>query len=114
MNSILIIKEINGVKVASFDGITRFNSVVSQTVKEQLNQHLSSPGAKVVLNLEGIKFIDSSAFGALISILKTSKENKTTFMLSNPSGEVKELIYIMQLDTVFSVHDTLDECYATT
>lgn len=105
----MIINEIKGVKIASFDGISRFNSVVSQTVKEQLNQHLSTPGAKVILNLEGIKFIDSSAFGALISILKTSKEHNTTFMLCSPSGEVKELIYIMQLDTVFSVHDSLDE-----
>jgi len=110
MNSILTIREIDTIKIASFDGISRFNSVVSQTVKEQINQYLAINGSKVVLDLEGVKFIDSSAFGSLISVLRTSKEHDSTFMLCNPSAEVKELINIMQLDTVFSVFDTLDEC----
>ncbi len=113
MNSILVIKEKNGVKIASFDGINRFNSVVSQTVKEQLNQYLLEPGSKVIFDFEGVKFIDSSAFGALISILRTSKEHSSIFRLCNLSGELKDLIFVMQLDSVFSIYDSLDECLAS-
>ena len=110
MNSILNIKEIKEVKVASFDGINRFNAVVSQTVKEQINHYLSESGTKLIFDLEGIRFIDSSAFGALISNLKTAKQCNSTFKLCNLAPEVKDIIYVMQLDTVFTISDTLDEC----
>jgi len=113
MNTVLLKKEINGVLVFSFDDVNRFNSVVSQTVKEQLYQFLSQPNSKVVLDLEGVKVIDSSAFGALISVLKTSKDFESQFKLCKPSNEVKELIMIMQLDSVFDVHDTLEECISS-
>jgi anti-sigma B factor antagonist len=109
MNSILIVKEIKGVTVASFDGVNRFNAVVSQTVKEQINHYLSESGAKVVFDLEGIRFIDSSAFGALISNLRTAKQTNSTFILCNLASEVKEIIYVMQLDTVFTICETVDE-----
>jgi len=109
MNSILVVKEVKGVKVASFDGINRFNAIVSQTVKEQINHYLSESGTKLVFDLEGIRFIDSSAFGALISNLKTAKQSKSTFILCNLAPELKEIIYVMQLDTVFTIVDTLEE-----
>ena len=113
MNSILIIKEIKGVKVASFDGINRFNAVVSQTVKEQINHYLSESGTKLIFNLEGIRFIDSSAFGALISNLKMAKQSNSVFKLCNLAPELKDIIFVMQLDTVFSICDSIDECVAS-
>lgn len=113
MSAVLNVTEIKGVKIVSFDGINRFNAIVSQSVKEQINLLLSEPGAKVIFNLVGVRFIDSSAFGALISNLKTAKLNGTIFKLCNITQEIKEIIVVMQLDTVFSIYESLDACMET-
>lgn len=113
MNSIIKITEKSGVKVATFDGINRFNAIVSQSVKEQINQYLSQSGTKIVFDLDGIRFIDSSAFGALISNLRTAKQNNSHFKLCNLSPELKEIITVMQLDTVFSIYDSIDTAIAS-
>lgn len=103
-------KTINSISVARFNGVQKFNVTIVPQVKEQLNGLLSNTGMNVILDLEGIRFLDSSAFGALISILKTAKMSKSTFKLCNPTSEVKEMIAIMQLNTVFEVYDSLDMC----
>lgn len=106
----LQIKQINDIHVASFSNLNRFNSVISQSVKDELSRIVSEKSARLVLDLAGIKFIDSSAFGALISILNTANENQSTFKICNPSPEVHELIMVMQLDTVFEISQNIDEC----
>jgi len=109
MDLLLNITNKNGVTIASFDGINRFNAVVSQTVKEQINALLSVAHSKVIFDLTGIRFIDSSAFGALISNLKTAKLHNTSFSLCNLSPEIKEIITVMQLDTIFTIGETIEE-----
>lgn len=103
-------KLIDSVTVAHFSGVQKFNAAIAPQVKEQLSGLLSNNGANVVLNLEGIRFLDSSAFGALISLLKVAKAAKSTLKLSNPTSEVKEMFIIMQLNTVFELYDSLDMC----
>jgi len=109
----LDVKNIDGIFVAKFIDANRFNSVISQSVKDELNEILSAQNVKLLLDLEGIKFVDSSAFGALISILKTSKETNSTFKICNATPDVMELISVMQLDTVFEIHTTFEECIAS-
>lgn len=106
----LDVKNVEGIFVARFVDVNRFNSVISQSVKDELNEILSAGSVKLLLDLEGIKFVDSSAFGALISILKTSKETNSDFKICNATPDVMELISVMQLDTVFEIYATYDEC----
>ena len=113
MDSILNITEKKGVKIASFNGINRFNVVVSQPVKEQINAFLIIPDSKFIFDLEGVRYIDSSAFGALISNLKTAKQSNSTFILCNLAPEVKEIITIMQLHTVFTICSSIEESIAS-
>lgn len=103
----------NGIFVARLKDITRFNSIISQSVKDELNKIMSNSGSKLIFDLDGIKFIDSSAFGTLISILKTSKSSNGVFKICNVSPDVKELIEVMQLDTVFDISGTMDECLSS-
>ena len=106
MLQITIDKEI---AIASFKNVSRFNYIISQEVKDQLNTIMKKNGAKLILNMQGLEFIDSSAIGTLISVLKTSKENRGTFYLCNLSPEVNDLLEVMQLQTVFDIYSTLDE-----
>lgn len=104
-----IIKQ-NDVVVARFQNVNRFNSAISQSVKDELLPFVSGKDLKLVIDLEDIVFIDSSAFGTLIALLRVSKTTNSKIRLCNLTNEVKEEISVMQLDTVFDIRGSFDDC----
>ncbi|MFP4620649.1 MAG: STAS domain-containing protein [Bacteroidales bacterium] len=100
----------NGVEILSFDNVSKLNILVAQTLKEEMAQYLNQGGKNLVLNLEGIEYVDSSGFGALLSILRNAKNNNSTFKICNISPDVMELVKLLQLHNVFEIYDSVDEC----
>jgi anti-sigma B factor antagonist len=106
----LKIEKINNITVVRFDNIDRFNALITEPVKEDLKSFFNSAGTRLILNLEGIKYIDSSGFGVFLSILKTATNNKGTFKICGITPEVMELFKLLQLHNVFTLYPTLDDC----
>ena len=100
------------IMIASFDNYDRFNAVIFQEVKDSLNS-LLEPESKLVLDLKGVKFIDSSGFGAMLSVFKTARKNNSVFKICSVNSEVMELVRLMQLHNVFDIYDSLEECKAS-
>lgn len=98
------------ISIARFENVNRFNSNISLQVKEELMPLVESENSKLVINLEDIIFIDSSAFGVLISLLRQSKNVNSHIKLCNLSKEVEDEIKVMQLDTVFDIRRTVEDC----
>lgn len=96
--------------IVSFDGVTRFNSTISQDVKNELSTIIQNQPTKLILDLEGIKFIDSSAFGTLVALVKLCRTNNSSIKLCNTSKDVNELFSVMQLDSIFDVYPTIESC----
>ena len=109
----LKVDKINNVTVVKFDNVDRFNALITEPVKEQLKSLFNTPETKLVLSLEGIRFIDSSGFGVFLSIMKTAANNHSHFKISNIGDEVMELFKLLQLHNVFEIHNTVDECVAS-
>ncbi len=100
----------NGVEILSFDNMNKLNILIAQTLKEEVAQYLTKANTKLILNLEGIEYVDSSGFGALLSILRNAKNNDSQFKICNVSSDVMELIKLLQLHNVFDICDNIDEC----
>jgi len=103
----------NGVEVLSFDNVSKLNILVAQSLKEEISQYLNKEGKHIVLNLDGIEYVDSSGFGALLSILRNAKNNNSTFKICNVSQDVMELVKLLQLHNVFEIHNNVEECVAS-
>ena len=103
-------EKINNIIVVKFNQIDRFNALISEPVKEDLKAFFNKPDTKLILNLEGIRFIDSSGFGVFLSILKTANNNHGQFKICKISEEVMELFKLLQLHNVFELYDSLDDC----
>jgi anti-sigma B factor antagonist len=99
----------NGVEILSFENVSKLNILVAQSLKEEMAQYLNKSGKNLVLNLEGIEYIDSSGFGALLSILRNAKNNNSTFKICNVSPDVLELVKLLQLHNVFEIYDNVEE-----
>ncbi|MCB8994851.1 MAG: STAS domain-containing protein [Bacteroidales bacterium] len=105
----LKIERINDVTVVSFKGVNRFNALITEQVKEEMKALFSSPNTKLVLDLSGVQFIDSSGFGVFLSIMKTANNNYGYFKISNISEEVMELFKLLQLHNVFEIYNKRDD-----
>ena len=96
-----ITKESNQCRVELFQ-VNRLNTLFSELVKKQLQDLVEEPGASVVFNLEGIRFIDTAGFEVLQDITDRAKRSGSQFQLCNVSDDVKELIILLELDGRFT------------
>ena len=101
---------INGIIAVQFENVNRFNALIAEPVKEQLKGYFNKANTKLILNLEGIDFVDSTGFGVFLSIMKTANNNYGFFKICNISTEVMELFKLLQLHNVFEIYNTLDDC----
>jgi anti-sigma B factor antagonist len=103
--------EISGdINVCSFDQNYKLNAIISESVKKDVGQYFETPDTRLVLDLGNISFIDSSGFGALLSIMKKARNNSGIFRLCNPVPEVESLFKLLQLHTIFDIYGSREEC----
>lgn len=103
-------EKINNILVVSFNNVSRLNALVSEPVKEELKSFFNKPNVKLIINLEGVQFIDSSGFGVFLSVMKVSNNNYGHFKICNASHEVMELFKLLQLHNVFEIYNSVDDC----
>lgn len=89
--------------VVSFYKVNRFNTVISKIIEKQLTQILNENGAELVLDLKGIKFIDTSGFNTLHKLNQVAEKFNSQLMLTNLSSEVKELFRLLEVEDRFSI-----------
>lgn len=103
------VEQIGDVVVISFSNDNKLNVTVTQRIKTEIIK-IISPNSKIILNLSGINYIDSTGFGMLLSVLRHCKNNNSTLKLCNITPEVMELIRLLQLQVVFDIRGGVDDC----
>lgn len=97
---------VDGTMVLSLDG--RFDFGARKTFKEAVDG-LSDGGNIVVLDLEKVTFVDSSALGLLVICHQNLKNKKVSFYLVNPQTYVKQVLDLANIGKMISTYQTLDE-----
>lgn len=103
------VEKIHEVTVISFSNDNKLNVTVTQKIKAEIVKTIV-PNSKIVLDLRGISYIDSTGFGMLLSILRHCKNNNSALKLCNISPEVMELIKLLQLQSIFDIRVDVNEC----
>jgi anti-sigma B factor antagonist len=63
------------------------------------------PGAKrIVLDLTGVEYIDSSGLGALVSVYMAAGRAHCELELANPKPRVRDLLNLTKLASIFEGH----------
>jgi anti-sigma B factor antagonist len=76
---------------------------------EAVEQLIKNGSTSVVLNLEGLEYMNSSGINSFISILtKTRNAGGDTIICCVPK-KIEQLLVITKLNSVFNVATTLDE-----
>ncbi len=97
---------IDGKTVASLEG--RFDFGARKTFKEVIDRSVES-GNPVVLDLEKVTFVDSSALGLLVISHQNLKNKNIPFFLVNPQTYVKQVLDLANIGKMIPTYQTLEE-----
>ena len=64
--------------------------------------------SKVVIDLGGVKWINSSGLGVLMAVMTTLKNADGQMKLANTTEKVESLLMITQLMRIFDTYDSVD------
>ena len=79
------------------------------SLKEAIADLVSSGRSKIVVDLAGVEFMDSTGLGVLIGALKRCKEAGGSLALAGPGESVLKVLAITGLDKVFSIHSDVEQ-----
>jgi anti-anti-sigma factor len=80
----------------------------AEEVRSALLDACSAEPQVLVVDLEGVRFIDSTALGVLIEA-RSRMTDRSGFRLAAPGLETRRALEVSGLDRHFSVHDTVAE-----
>jgi anti-sigma B factor antagonist len=67
---------------------------------------------RVVLNLSGVGYMDSSGVASLVESLKASRDIGSRFILVGLSGPAREVLHLSRLERVLEIYETEVEALA--
>ena len=95
-----VVLELKG-NVMGGDDTKEFNEV--------LHKLIDTGKTRVVINLGGVKFMNSSGLGMLIGGLTTMKKAEGHLKLANVTEKIESLLIITKLIKIFESFDSVDD-----
>jgi anti-sigma B factor antagonist len=83
-------------------------TALRESVRDLINENKK----RVVIDLSGVDWMNSTGLGILISCLTTLKNADGELKLCNVTDKIKSLLTITKLVTVFDAYDSRDEAVA--
>jgi len=104
------VRDVGEAKVVEVDGDVDLGT--SKQLRHTLFETLPR-AAKLALNLQAIRYIDSSGIATLIEVLKDSQRLNKEFVLFGLSPAVEEVFRLTHVIRVFQVFQTEQEALGT-
>ena len=73
------------------------------------NEHISKELKLCVIDLSGVRYINSSGIGVLITLLTKFRNKEGEVFLVQPSNTVEKLLIITKLNSIFQIAETVEE-----
>ncbi|HEY2796519.1 MAG TPA: STAS domain-containing protein [Thermoanaerobaculia bacterium] len=78
------------------------------TFKKTVTQLLEEGRVNLLVDLSSVGFLDSSGLGALVRALTQSQKEGGQTKLLNAGPQVRKLLQMTKLDSVFEIHSDLE------
>jgi len=96
-----------GVAVLRLEG--RLDMLSAADVKQRIAQTVEDGHRRLVVDLGGVLFLDSSGLGALIGGLKAARLAGGDLRIARPSEQARMILELTTLDRVLRPHDSVEE-----
>ena len=100
------------IDIVSFN-VNKIDAMITDDIRELINKVFDNSNSKVIIDLKGVEYIDSSGFGCFLSVMRTARNSYGVLKFANPEPRIMELFRTLHLHTVFQIYDDLDVCIRT-
>ena len=97
------------IDIISFS-VNSINALITEEIKEGIIKVIDNSNPKIIIDLKGVEYIDSSGFGCFLSVMRAARSNYGILKFANPEPRVMELFQMLHLHTVFQIYDDIDTC----
>lgn len=87
--------------------IRRINLHNIEDLRRLFIQILHNPCHKIILDIKGVKFIDSTAFAAINELIAIAQRHNTHFAFTNVDPEVLELFQLNATSNKYCIEESL-------
>ena len=98
----------DGVCVLSIDG-NLIGEEVGSGLLDAANDAINEGVVLCAINIENVKYINSSGIGVLITLLTKFRNQEGEVIIVKPSEHVKKLLIITKLTAIFKMADSVEE-----
>jgi anti-sigma B factor antagonist len=98
-------------EIVSFQTDT-LNALISEDVKDKINTHVENGVSRLIIDLRGVRYVDSSGFGCLLSVARNAKINYCSVKYCSITPEVMKVLELLHLHTVFNIYPDRESCLA--
>lgn len=106
MNSLEIVDEERspGVFVVSLRG--QFDFAHAADARATIKRHVEEGAQRVVVNLNGVEYIDSAGLGVLVGMLARTREHHADFTVVCNAPRIRRIFDITKLSQILHIHAT--------
>lgn len=84
----------------------RFTLVTAPSVKARIDQLVAGGQSRIVVDLSGVDYIDSSGLGALIGALKSTRSASGDLRIAAVGEQVKAVLHLTNIDRILVPFET--------
>jgi anti-sigma B factor antagonist len=97
------------IDIISFS-VNKINALMIDDLRDGILKVFDNSNSRVVIDLSGVEYVDSSGFGCFLSAMKAARNNYSVLKFANPEPKVMELLELLHLHTVFQIYQDMDSC----
>src|SRR5512134_1233196 len=101
----------NNVAILAFKG-DLLGEPDTSNVRNKIHSLVTDNMKRIVIDLGGVNYMNSSGIGTLIACLTTVRNGGGELRLANVGGKVQNLFVITQLVKVFDTYETVERAIA--
>jgi anti-sigma B factor antagonist len=90
----------------------RLDVAGAPTLKDAIGEVVQNGPPRIVIDMEGVSFVDSTGLGSVIAALKQIRTSQGQLRLAAPNQQVRVVLELTTLDRVFPYYATVEEALA--
>lgn len=105
--------EEQGEKRATVRLVGRLDASSAPILRDALKDCVAHDLTALVVDMEGISFIDSSGLSALVSGFRSAREQEGTLVLACAGPQVRVALELTRLNQVFAIYEDVEAALAS-
>ncbi len=99
----------DGIEIISFN-VDRLSANNVGVIKPVIFKLFETPYTRVVVDLSGVDYLDSSAFAMFLHLLRVARSNYCTYRICGLTPRAAELFEMLQLHQALDIYTDREAC----